>query len=77
MLTWQDSECRYDNAHRHVCNRTDSTSDDFSIIGVDSDMSDHAGDATAAPSAASLGAAALPSSAPAVAVPGALSSLAT
>ena len=74
MLTWLDSECRYDNAHRHVCNRTASTRDDFSIVGVVSDVSDHAGEATAAPSVASSVAAVVPSSTPAAAVRGASSS---
>ena len=74
ILTWVDSKCRYDNAHRHVCNRTASTRDDFSIVGVVSDVSDHAGEATAAPSVASSVAAVVPSSTPAAAVRGASSS---
>ena len=75
-LTWQETACRYGNAHKYVCKRTHSTKRDFSIRGIDPDVENHAGEAATASSAASSAAAASSSTALAAVAPGASSSAA-
>jgi len=69
-LTWKDNEVKYDNVHKHVCKRTNSTKDDFSIVGIPSTaVVNDAGEAAAAPIVASSTAAISSSTNPTAAAP--------